>query len=98
MNTANFLSLPGMMLADQEILIFEGNRLTYGETLDRVRRLASSLKALGVGPGDRVAALQTNSNQYIEAYYATATVGATFVPLNYRAKPPKWSTWSRPQM
>ena len=49
MNTANFLSLPGMMLADQEILVFEGKRQTYGETLDRVRRLASSLKELGVG-------------------------------------------------
>ena len=33
--------------------------------------------------------LQTNSNQFIEAYYATATIGATFVPLNYRAKPPE---------
>ena len=89
MNTANFLSLPGMMLADQEILVFEGKRQTYGETLDRVRRLASGLKELGVGPGDRVAVLQTNSNQFIEAYYATATIGATFVPLNYRAKPPE---------
>ena len=89
MNTANFLSLPGMMLADQEILVFEGKRQTYGETLDRVRRLASSLKELGVGPGDRVAALQTNSNQFVETYYATATLGATFVPLNYRAKPPE---------
>ncbi len=89
MNTANFLSLPGMMLADQEILVFEGKRQTYGETLDRVRRLASGLKELGVGPGDRVAVLQTNSNQFIEAYYAAATIGATFVPLNYRAKPPE---------
>ena len=38
MNTANFLSLPGMMLADQEILVFEDKRQTYGETLERVRR------------------------------------------------------------
>ena len=36
-----------------------------------------------------MAVLQTNSNQFIEAYYATATIGATFVPLNYRAKPPE---------
>lgn len=89
MNTANFLSIPGMMFPDQELIVFEGTRLTYASALDRVRRLATSLQALGVKPGDRVAALQTNSNQFIETYYATATVGATFVPLNYRAKQPE---------
>ncbi len=89
MNTANFLSIPSMMFPDQEIIVFEGTRLTYGDALDRVRRLASSLRALGVKPGDRVAALQTNCNQFIETYYATATLGATFVPLNYRAKLPQ---------
>lgn len=89
MNTANFLSLPGMMFADQEIVVFEGTRLTYGELLERVRRLACSLRELGVKPGDRVAAIQTNCHQFIETYYATATLGATFVPLNYRAKPPE---------
>ena len=89
MNTANFLSIPSMMFPDQEIVVFEGTRLTYGETLDRVRRLASSLRELGVKSGDRVATLQTNSHQYIESYYAAATLGATFVPLNYRAKLPE---------
>jgi acyl-CoA synthetase (AMP-forming)/AMP-acid ligase II len=89
MNTANFLSIPAMMFPDQEIFVFEGTRLTYGEALDRVRRLASSLRDLGVGPGDRVAAIHTNCNQFIETYYATATLGATFVPLNYRAKLPE---------
>jgi acyl-CoA synthetase (AMP-forming)/AMP-acid ligase II len=77
------------MFPDQEILVFEGTRLTYSEVLERVRRLASSLRQLGVQPGDCVAVLQTNSHQYIEAYYATATLGATFVPLNYRAKLPE---------
>ncbi|HXG20648.1 MAG TPA: long-chain fatty acid--CoA ligase [Methylomirabilota bacterium] len=89
MNTANFLSIPGMMFPDQEILVFEDTRLTYGDALDRVRRLASSFRELGVKPGDRVAAIHTNCNQFIETYYATATLGATFVPLNYRAKLPE---------
>src|SRR5262245_40635641 len=89
MNTANFLSIPGMMFPDQEIIVFEGTRLMYGEALDRVRRLASSLRDLGIKSGDRVAVLQTNCNEFVEAYYATATLGATFVPLNYRAKLPE---------
>jgi len=89
MNTANFLSIPGMMFPDQELIVFEGTRLTYAGALERVRQLATSLQKLGVKPGDRVATLQTNSNQFIESYYATATLGATFVPLNYRAKQPE---------
>ncbi len=89
MNTVNFLSIPAAMLPDREIIVFEGTRLTYGETLERVRRLASALRELGIERGDRVAVLQTNCHQCIETYYATATLGATFVPLNYRARLPE---------
>ncbi len=89
MNTSQFVGIPGMMFPDQEILAFEGNRLTYGTLLDRVKRMASSLRDQGIQAGHRVAILQTNCNQYIETYYATAMLGATFVPLNYRAKPPE---------
>ena len=89
MNTSQFIGIPGMMFPDQEILAFEGKRMTYGELVDRIKRRASSLRDQGIQAGDRVANLQTNCTQYIEAYYATATLGATFVPLNYRAKPPE---------
>jgi acyl-CoA synthetase (AMP-forming)/AMP-acid ligase II len=41
---------------------------------------------LGVEKGDRVGMLQVNCNQYLETYYATAKLGAIFVPLNFRAK------------
>ena len=89
MNTSQFIGIPGIMFPDQEILAFEGERVTYGELVDRIKRLASGLRDQGIQAGDRVAILQTNCTQYIEAYYATATLGATFVPLNYRAKPPE---------
>ncbi len=89
MNTANFVSIPASMLPDQEILIFGNQRLTYGDLLGRVRRLAGSLRALGVERGQAVAALDTNSADYVATYYAAATLGAVFVPLNYRAKPPE---------
>ena len=89
MNTANFLSIPASILPDQEILVFEQERRSYAETLARVRRLAAALAALGVERGDAIAALDVNSHRYVEAYYAAATLGAVFVPLNYRAKPPE---------
>ena len=89
MNTSNFVSIPAQMFPDQEILVFEGRRWTYGELWEAVQRLASALQAAGVRRGDRVAVLQTNSDRYVVAYFATAAIGAVFVPLNYRAKPPE---------
>jgi|SRR5581483_373973 len=86
MNTANFLSIPASMFPDVEILVYGERRFTYGEMLDRVRRLASALRERGVGRGASVAVLATNSHHYLECYYAAAAAGATFVPLNYRAK------------
>ncbi|MBI4318519.1 MAG: long-chain-fatty-acid--CoA ligase [Chloroflexi bacterium] len=86
LNTACFLSIPAAMFPDQEALVFERARLTYGQLQNRVDRLANVLRSLDLGRGSRVAVLQTNSNQYVEAFYATSKLGGTFVPLNYRAK------------
>jgi len=39
-----------------------------------------------VQKGDRVAILQVNCHQVVEAYFTVAKLGAIFVPLNFRAK------------
>jgi acyl-CoA synthetase (AMP-forming)/AMP-acid ligase II len=88
-NTSNFVSIPAAMFADQEILVFEDDRLTYGQLWENVQRLANALSALHVRRGDCVAVLQTNSHRYVAAYYASAAIGAVFLPLNYRAKLPE---------
>jgi acyl-CoA synthetase (AMP-forming)/AMP-acid ligase II len=86
MNTVSFLAIPAGIVPDQEALVFEDKRLTYADVQSRVRRLAGALASLGVGRGTRVAALHTNTNRYVEAYYATAQLGGVFIPVNYRAK------------
>jgi len=48
MNTANFVSIPASMLPEQEIMVFGGRRIGYGDLLGRIRRLAGSLKKLGL--------------------------------------------------
>jgi long-chain acyl-CoA synthetase len=88
-NTCNFIGIPAQMFPDQEILVFRDRRLTYGQLWEQVRRFGNVLRRLGVQPGDHVGVLQTNSDDYIAAYYAAAATGAVFVPLNYRAKPPE---------
>jgi acyl-CoA synthetase (AMP-forming)/AMP-acid ligase II len=88
-NTSNFVSIPAAMFEDQEILVFEDHRLTYGQLWQAIQRLANALHAVGIRRGDCVAVLQTNSHHYVEAYYAAAALGAVFLPLNYRAKLPE---------
>jgi acyl-CoA synthetase (AMP-forming)/AMP-acid ligase II len=89
MNTANFVSIPAQIFPDQEILVFEEQRWTYGQLWERVQRIGNALRGIGVAPGDTVAVLQTNSGDYVASYFATALVGAISVPVNYRAKLPE---------
>ena len=86
MNTTEFLSISSLIVPDREALIFEDRRITYLELQSRVNRLASSLAALGVSSGDRVAIIQVNCNEYIEAYFATAKLDAVYVPMNFRTR------------
>ena len=67
-------------------MVFEDRRITFEEMQNRANRLANALESLGVGSGDRVAFLQVNCSEYIEAYFATAKLDAIFVPLNFRAR------------
>jgi acyl-CoA synthetase (AMP-forming)/AMP-acid ligase II len=86
MNTAEFLTISASIVPEREALVCDGTRLTYRQVQERVNRLANALADLGVERGSKVAIMALNSPQYIETYYACAKLGATFVPLNYRAK------------
>jgi fatty-acyl-CoA synthase len=59
-------------------------RSTYGEVLNRARRIASSLQKLGVKPGDRVATFGWNSRRHLELYLAVPSMGAVLHTLNIR--------------
>lgn len=86
MNTTDFLSIATTICPDRDAIVFEGSRWTYAQLNERVTRLAHALSGLAVNKGDRVGMLSVNCNQYMEAYFAAAKLGAIFVPLNFRAK------------
>jgi len=86
MNTTDFLSIATSICPDKVAIVFEGKRYTFSQLNDRLNRLANALSNLGVDKGDRVAMLQVNCNQCVETYFATAKLGAIYVPLNFRAK------------
>ena len=58
-------------------------RWSYAELDTVVDRLALSLQARGVSPGDRVAILSRNSHAFIATRFALARAGAVLVPVNF---------------
>lgn len=86
MNTTDFLSIANAICPERDCIVFEGKRWVYGQVNERSNRLAKALARLGIEKSDRIGMLHVNCNQYIEAYYAAAKLGAIFVPLNFRAK------------
>jgi fatty-acyl-CoA synthase len=63
------------------------HRMTNGEMVPRINRLAGALKRLGVKPGDRVATLAFNNYRHLELYYAVPCMGAVLHTLNLRLFP-----------
>jgi fatty-acyl-CoA synthase len=59
-------------------------RQTYGELSDRVLRLVTVLRELGVQPGDRIASFANNTSRHVELYYAVPLVGAVLHMVNIR--------------
>lgn len=77
------------MTPDDTAIVHDGGSLTYRELAARVMRLAHALRALGTGPGDRVAYLGVNHPALAETLFAAGALGARFVPLNTRLAPPE---------
>src|SRR5262245_64132043 len=76
---------------DAPAIIFESRTVSHSEFAQRAFRLAQALRALGVGPGDRVAVLAQNCPEYMEAYAAAELGGWITVTVNYRLAAPEIS-------
>ncbi|MGH7353453.1 MAG: long-chain-fatty-acid--CoA ligase [Candidatus Rokuibacteriota bacterium] len=62
-------------------LAFEGREWTNVEQQRAAARAAHGLRALGVGPGDRVVVMLPNCPEVPQAYTAILTLGAVIVPV-----------------
>ncbi|MGQ4598385.1 long-chain-fatty-acid--CoA ligase [Nocardia sp. R6R-6] len=69
---------------------FGGRHRTAEETIHRVALVGAMLRSMGVGDGDRVGILASNSDYYHEILLGSAWAGAVFVPINTR--------WSIPEI
>ncbi|MBO0865259.1 MAG: AMP-binding protein, partial [Mycobacterium sp.] len=71
---------------DAEAVVDGALRLSFIETVERIRCAAGAFADLGVGKGERVAVWAPNSAEWIIAAFGLLTAGGVLVPVNTRFK------------
>jgi acyl-CoA synthetase (AMP-forming)/AMP-acid ligase II len=77
----------GKWIPDQIAWVYGERRVTWKEFSSRVNRVANALIGLGVGKGDRVAVLMTDSIETAEILFGVVRAGAVVVPLSPMVTP-----------
>jgi len=83
-----FLARAAAVYPDHTAVIHGNARLSYGEFYARCRRLASALRGLGIGPGDTVSVMLSNTPSMLEAHYGVPMAGAVLHSINTRLDAP----------
>lgn len=84
MNLGYMLSRSAAAYSDHLAIVHGDLALTYREFNERVNRVASALRQLGLEPGDRVAIFSPNRAEILEVLFATWKAGLVAVPMNFR--------------
>ena len=93
LSLTQFVQRAAKINANGTATICADRRRTWSEVLDRVRRAAGMLRALGLAEDQRVAILSPNSDTYLEYLFSVAWAGGTIVPINTRLAPPEILYW-----
>ena len=80
----SFLARAALAYPEVVAIVHGKGRTTYSEFYARSRRLASALAREGVGRGDTVAALLSNTPSMLEAHYGVPMTGGVLNALNTR--------------
>ncbi|MGH0032293.1 MAG: class I adenylate-forming enzyme family protein [Myxococcota bacterium] len=81
---------PGLALDPaREALVGRHGRFSYAALDAEANRAAGALRALGVGPGDRVAACLPNDVDIVVAFLGAMRLGALWVGVNRPLAPPE---------
>jgi len=73
--------------SQREALVCGDFRATYGQLSEKAMALAYGLHELGIGKGDKVAAILPPSPEFVTLFFALAELSAVIVPLNPQLRP-----------
>lgn len=68
-------------------VVDEGRQITYAALKQGIKKYRNRLYELGIRTGDRVGIFSRNSLEFVYAYFATASLGAINVPINFQLSP-----------
>ena len=88
LSPVSFLARAARIWPGRTAIVHGARRVTYVQYLERCQRLASALRAAGVGQGDVVAALLPNIPEMLEAHMAVPMAHAVLCPINTRLDAP----------
>src|SRR4051812_23056069 len=72
----SYLARAARVFPKHPAVVHGQKRLAYAEFYSRARRLASALAAAGVGVGDTVSVMLSNTPEMLEAHYGVPMLGA----------------------
>jgi len=84
LNPVEFLHRAAYIYPDKTAVVSGPQRYSYRQLAERSWRLASALRAAGLGKGDRVATLLFNSPAMLEAHFGVPAAGGILVAVNNR--------------
>ena len=79
-----FLRRSAYVWPDKVAVVHGERRYTYRRLEERANRLASGLRAAGLGKLDRVAIIAPNTPAMLEAHFGVPAAGLALVPINVR--------------
>ena len=88
-NLAVILTETALSAPDRPVAMFDGGQLTYRQLDQASDRLAASLAAAGIRPGNPVALQLPNIPQFLISYFGILKAGGIVVPLNVLLKAPE---------
>ncbi len=65
-------------------IVDEGRQITYAQLKEGIKKYRNRLYEIGIRQGDRVGIFSRNSAEFVFAYFATSSLGAINVPINFQ--------------
>ena len=87
LNLASIITHHARLTPENEAVVWESVRMTFGELDKLSNRVANALTTMGIGHGDKVALCCPNLPEFPVVYYGILKAGAVVVPLNVLFKP-----------
>ena len=83
-NLTAFIRFHANQHPDAIAVVYDDNRITYAELLDRGLAAGGWLRAQGIGAEDIVALVMKNSAGFLDLMLGVSHIGAVLLPINYR--------------